>query len=343
MNPISDSPPLAEPPTKDGVMAANDIKPVRLSELPALLDEFFGLAYRVNRLGIGGIWDGSGFASMGLNRAVDRETFVNVFSFRSPAGDHGPSQQWREQDPIIAQCITYTGNPLVSKLWGLGNPEQCKALIEARTNATTQAMKLLRLVSSFESESTFPILGRGCLHANFLSGAAEDQTPRLESTILIANQYRLPNGSEVHFPLNLAPGAASELINRWEWRRLSDSLGTFGLTERTQVPDNLFTPPTLKDLGPLETTLLGNVADRRLAGAELFKAWHNQAASNGFGPEKVQAIFEAGKLIGGITRWERNNFSPDGIKSAYHALARTGSRISMAPDDKDHGHGPSFS
>ncbi len=342
MNSISALPPLAEPPSEKGLVTASDIKPVRLSELPALLDEFFGLAYRENRLGIGGTWDGSGFAAMGLNPSVDRETFVNVFSFRSPAGDHGPSRQWREEDPIIAHRITYSGNPLVSKLWGLGNPEQRKALVEARTNATTQAMKLLRLVSAFESESNFPILGRGCLHANFLSGAALDQKPRLETNILIANQYRLPSGSEVHFPLNLSPGAASELINRWEWRRLSDSLGTFGLTERTQVPDNLFTTPTLKDLGASKTTLPGSVTDRRLAGAELFKAWHNQAADRGFGPEKVQSIFTAGKLLGAIIRWERNNLSPDGVQAAYHAVARTGSRISSAPPERSRSHGPSL-
>ncbi len=51
-------------------------------------------------------------------------------------------------------------------------------------------------------------MGRGCLYASFLQGAAEDQTPRLETSVFIAQQYRLANGFEAHFPLELQPGSA---------------------------------------------------------------------------------------------------------------------------------------
>ncbi len=321
---------------------SSDIQPVRLSQLPDLTEEFFGLGYRDNRLGFGGLWAGSDMARLGLDRSVDRETFGNIFSFRSAAGDHVPPREWRETDPVIAQRINFTGNPLVSTLWGLGGRKECLALIEARHQATEQAMKLLRRVSVLESESKLPLLRRGCLYAAFLSGAAPDQTPRLETNILIAQQYRLPNGKDVHFPLDLASGAVSELIARSEWRRLSETLGTFGLTERTQVPENLFTPPSLRDLRPTERPQPGGVPDRRLAGPELILAWRNQAGSKGFGREQVKAMFEAGRLLGKVVRWERNNLGPEGFAAAYHAVARTGSRLSTAAAEKNHSHGPSL-
>ena len=322
--------------------STGDVRPVRLSELPALADEFFGLGFRENRLGLGGMWGGSDIGRLRLDRSVDRETFGNIFGFRRPTGDQLPSREWRESDPVVAQRITFTGNPLVSTLWGLGGPKQCVALIEARHHATEQAMKLLRRVAVLESESTLPLLRRGCLYANFLSGAAPDQTPRLETNLLIAQQYRMPDGKEVHFPLVLAPGAVSELIARWEWRRLSDAVGTFGLTERTQVPDNLFTAPSMLDLRRAEPPLPGSAADRRLAGAELFEAWWNQAAAKGFGRKQVESMFAAGRLLGKVVRWERNNLGPEGVEAAYHAVARTGSRLSTRDPEKDRSHGPSL-
>jgi hypothetical protein len=163
-----------------------------------------------------------------------------------------------------------------------------------RSLATEQAVKILQNAALLESESDLLSLGRGCHCAVFHSGAAPDQTPRLETSILFAQQYRLPSGKEVHFPPVLAPGAVSELIGRWEWRRLSEKLGTFGLTERTQIPENLFSTPSLRDLGRNDKTH----ADRRLAGSELFAAWRNQAAIKGFDEERVEAMFAAGRLLG---------------------------------------------
>jgi hypothetical protein len=321
---------------------STDIQPVRLSQLPELTEEFFGLGYRENRLGFGGLWAGSDMGRLGLDRSVDRETFGNIFSFRSTAGDQLPPREWREANPVIAQRINFTGNPLVSTLWGLGGRKECLALMDTRHQAMEQSMKLLQRVAVLESESNLPLLRRGCLYAAFLSGAAPDQTPRLETTILIAQQYRLPNGTEVHFPLVLAPGAVSELIARSEWRRLSETLGTFGLTERTQVPENLFTPPTLRDLRTTEQPLAGSVSDRRLAGPELVTAWRNQAAAKGFGREQVKAMFAAGQLLAKVVRWDRNNLGPEGFEAAYHAVARTGSRLSTATAEKEHSHGPSL-
>jgi hypothetical protein len=335
----------------DRQLAMNsDIQPVRLSQLPELTEEFFGLVFRDNRLSYGGLWRGSDVARLQLDGPleqledlfIDRETFGNIFSFRSPAGDQFPPRNWRETDPVIAQRITFTGNPLVSTLFALGEREQCLDLIEARYYAMKQAMTLVQRLAVLESESNLPLLRRGCLYAAFLAGAAPDQTPRLETTILIAQQYRLPDGKEVHFPLTLAPGALSELIARSEWSKLSEIVGTFGLTERTRVPENLFTPPSMRDLGLTEKPLPGSVTDRRLAGRELFVAWRNQAAAKGWGPEQVKDLFAAGQLLSKAVRWEHNLRVTEGIAAVYHAVARTGSRLSTPLPEKDRGHGPSL-
>jgi hypothetical protein len=154
----------------DRQLAMNsDIQPVRLSQLPELTEEFFGLVFRDNRLSYGGLWRGSDVARLQLDGPleqledlfIDRETFGNIFSFRSPAGDQFPPRNWRETDPVIAQRITFTGNPLVSTLFALGEREQCLDLIEARYYAMKQAMTLVQRLAVLESESNLPLLRRG--------------------------------------------------------------------------------------------------------------------------------------------------------------------------------------
>lgn len=317
---------------------SSDVQPVRLSELPNLIEEFFGQDYRQHRLGLGGTWMGSHLSWLRLDQAVDREAFGNVFSFRSPAGDQRPTPEWSATDPIIAHRITFTGNPLVSRLWGLATPGRRMSLVGMRSLATEQAIKPFQEAAARESRSDRPIRGRGCHCAVFHSGAAPDQTPCLETTILFAQQYRLPSGQEVHFPLVLETFSVSELIGLCEWCRLRECLGIFGRTECTQIPDNLFSTPTLRDLGRTDEPNSG----RRLSGSELFAAWRNQAASKGFDEERVEALFTAGRLLGKVVHWDRNAMDPEGLNTVYHAVARTGSQLSTPTMEKDRSHGPSL-
>jgi len=317
---------------------SSDVQPVRLSELPNLMEDFFGQDYRQHRLGLGGTWMGSHLSWLRLDQAVDREAFGNVFSFRSPAGDQLPPPEWSETDPIIAQRITFTGNPLVSRLWGLASPGRRLSLVGMRSLATEKAIKSLQEAAAPQAESGLSIRGRGCHCAVFHSGAAPDQTPRLETTILVAQQYRLPSGQEVHFPLVLEPFSVSELMGLCEWRRLRGCLGIFGLPERNQIPENLFSPPTQRDLG-LNEQILPN---RRLVGSELFAAWRNQAAIKGFDEERVEAMFAAGRLPGKVDRGDRNGLDPVGFNAVYRAVARTDSRLSTPTIEKDRSHGPSL-
>ena len=119
-------------------------------------------------------------------------------------------------------------------------------------------------------------------------------------------------------------GAAGEMFSRWEWRRLSGLIGNVGLTQQTQVPDGLFTPPTLKELLGNNPVPPGAVANRRLAGKELFSVWSQQAEARGFGPREVQKVFEAAHRLGRIVRSHYNGLSAEGALAAWDALNRTG-------------------
>lgn len=325
----------------------SDIMPVRLSQLPELMEELFGYDRYVHQYGFDGLWGGSDLARLQLDEisvelGVEQESFENIFSFRSPAGDHLPPQEWCETDPVVAQRINFSGNPHVSTLLGLGGQPRSMEFVEARDQAVQQAMSLVQRLAVLESESNLPLLRRGCLYASFLSGAAPDQTPHLETTILIAQQYRLPDAKEVHFPLVLAPGAMHELLARSEWSKISETIGTFGLTERTRIPESLFSPPSTRDLGLTENPLPGSDPGRRLVDKELFKAWQNQAAAKGWGPEQVEALFAAGHLLGKTVRWEQSRLVTEGVGAVYHAVVRTGSRLSTPAVEKDHSQGPSL-
>lgn len=324
-------------------MIKSDVQVVHLNELPALLEDFFGLDYAPNRLGLPGQWGGSDLWLQGLKGRVQRQDLENLLTFRNRSGSFGPRQGWADGNPVIAQRLTLDARPDVTTMWALGSPAQREMIAKAHFYAVRQTMDLIHNLSLLESESVRPLLGRGCLSARFLQGAAEDQTPRLRTTVVIAQQYRLSNGHEVHFPLDVSPGTANDLFSRWEWRRLTDQVGALGLTRGTRVPTDLFSPPKLETLtknGLVGTTF---TTDRRLARGELFEAWRLQAGAKGFGPEQVQEVFQAAFRLGRSIRASWQIFTPDSVWALWDAASRAGapqSQTAMAPrkPDRDHGH-----
>jgi hypothetical protein len=316
----------------------NDIQSIRLNDVSSLVDEFFGLDYRSNRLGLPGRWGGSDLRRLGVVNTVGRDEFSNVFTFRNPSGDSGPAHGWSADNPVVAQRLTFESNAAVSTLWALGTPAQRNLIAHAHLRATEQTMELLRTFSLLESESRFPLMGRGCLYASFLQGAAEDQTPRLRTSVFIAQQYRLANGFEAHFPLELQPGTISELFTFGEWSRLADQFGTLGLTSGTRVPDGLFSPPSLATLASEARVQDPAFQNRRLAGRELFAAWFIQAEEKGFGPSEVAQVFESAKRLGHVLRARHYPLTPDSARAVWDSLTRSGSRPSHSDHHHDSGH-----
>lgn len=319
-----------------------DIRPVHLNDLPALTDELFGSEYRRHRLGFPGEWAGSDLESIPIGPMVDRESFSNIFGFRSLSGELVPSRDWIRSNPVVAQRLTYSGSPDISTLFGLGNFREQMTILKARREAIRQSMGLLERFSNLRSESTGPSLRHGCLYATFHMAAAPDQTPRLESHLLIAQQYRLPNGNEVCFPLEVGAEAVGSLIARCEWRRLSALIGTFGLTSRSKVPNGLFSSPTYKDLDPEYARDRFRGRNRKLVRAEIDDAWKNQAEGRGFGLDRRKALFSAGRLLGNVVVIEQMRRNQELIDEAFRVSFRPGSRLPERRRDQDHDRGPSI-
>jgi hypothetical protein len=298
----------------------DDVKAVKLSELSSLVGEFFDSDYYVRRWGIQGRWGGSDFPALTAIPEMDRKDFTHVFSFRSWSGRFGPPPSWQESNPVIAQRLTLDSCPELSTLWALGKPAQRNQILHTVYDTTKQVMGYLRSISTLENESSGSFLSRGCRHATFVERVTDEGIPRIRTTVLIAQQYRIWGNKEVRFPLDLEPGAASALFRRCEWRRLTDRIGTFGLTPKTRIPRNLFAPLADKAVSRNETSasMLGwpDEPQPRLS-------WQMQAAAKGFGPKQVQDSFNAARDLGLVVNLLRNNLTPIGPKVISEAVFRS--------------------
>lgn len=318
----------------------DDVKPVRLSELPSLIQEFFSPDYVLNRNGLAGVWRGSDFPVLRTVPEMTKENFANVFSFHSWNGKNGPSKSWQESNPVIAQRLTFDSSPELSTLWALGDQQQRLDIIRTVQSTTKQTMGYIWDIANLESESSRGFLSRGCRFAQFLERVSPEQTPRLRTTVLIAQQYRIWGNKEVTFPLEFEPGTPSALFRRCEWRRLTDRIGTFGMTPKTRIPKNLFSPPSHLPPSakkfPTEQEYVERQENNRLS-------WRQQAAEKGFGPEDVQVAFQAAKRLGNIVNLLRNNLTPLGPKVFTEAAIRLqGGRGFTRKPEVDHSTRPSL-
>ena len=317
-----------------------DIIPVRLSELPSLMEEFFEPGYRFHRLGMPGHWGGSDLSKLDLASTVGANEFGQTFGFRSPDGRLHPVHQWADENPVIAQRVNFTCSPALSSLWALGTGDQQRRITQARLVSTEYGMGMLQRTSQFGGESMYPFSKRGCLYAAFMRGAAEDQTPRLETTVLIAQQYRLRNGDERLFPLKCAPGVMEEMFTRWEYQRLGYREGTIRLGKGTGIPKSLFHEPGMPSPEEPATVKTGDNCPRRLVGRELFREWRHQAKVRGFGPAEVQRAFELAESLGRIIPFSYNGEAWERGLAIWDTLNRSKAMEIDGPmqsENQDHG------
>ncbi len=178
--------------------------------------------------------------------------------------------------------------------------------------------------------------GRGCLFARFWEGAAEDLTPRLRSSVLICQQYRLPDGQMVRFPLELAPRTAKTLFERWEWRRISETIGVLAMTPGTHVPAKLFKPMPDRVCNWLRTV---SQTEQRRFGEQMVHRWRAQASKAGCGPVEVQHVFDSARRLGRSLNAQSQPFSPDTVGALWDVMTRTGAR-GQRRDRHGPEHGP---
>lgn len=309
-----------------------DVEPIRLDSLLEVVEELFGADYESHRLGTPGRWGGSDLERLGLDGPVERSNFENLFSFHDPKGRIPTPEGWMEGNPVVAQRLTFEAKPEITTLWALGNPRQRQEIASSHANAVRQTMSTIHSLALAESESPHPIFGRGCLFACYTEGATEDLKPRLRTSVLICQQYRLPDGQAVRFPLELAPGTAKTIFERCEWRRLSDTIGVLGTTPGTRVPDELFKPMTDTDRQWLLTV---SGPEQRLSSSQILERWRAQAAQAGFGPVEVQHVFDSARRLGRGLNAQSQPFSPNTVGALWDAMTRTGAR-----EQRRDRHGP---
>ncbi len=311
---------------------SSDIEPIHLDSLLEVIEELFGADYESHRLGTPGWWGGSDLQRLGLERPVERPDFENLFTFHDPQGRIPTPEGRMDNNPVVAQRVTFEARPEVTTLWALGDPQQQQELASSHVTAVRQTMSNLHSLALLESESPHPVHGRGCLFASFTEGAAENLTPRLRTSVLICQQYRLPDGQAVHFPLNLAPGTSKAIFERWEWRRLSDRIGVLGATPETQVPENLFKPLAAAQGRSLRAF---PEAPAELSNSEIFSRWKAQASQTGFGAAEVQNAFSAAYRHGLAIHAREQVLRSAAIEERWNAMIRTGAR-----EQRQDRHGP---
>ena len=101
-----------------------DIEPVRMNQLPKLVEELFGPTYRSHHLGLPGRWGGESQTELDLGEDVKLKEFVSVLRFRTPDCHLGPWEIWSSDNPVVAYRLNYEGHPSLSTLWALGDSLQ---------------------------------------------------------------------------------------------------------------------------------------------------------------------------------------------------------------------------
>ena len=313
-----------------------DIVSVHLDSLPGVIEELFGANYESRRLVSPGQWGGSDLQRLGLDGPVERSHFQNIFTFNDAHRRIATPGARMEDNPVVAQRLTFEARPEVTALWALGNPRQRQDIATSHVNAVRQTMTSIHSLALHESEPPNPVLGCGCLFASFTEGAAENLIPRLRTSVMICQQYRLPDGQGVQFPLNLAPGTAEALFERWEWRRLTDRIGVLGSTPETRVPENLFKPLAAAKGASLQAI---PETSPKLSKSEILSHWKAQAAQAGFGAAEVQKVFSAAYRHGRDIHAREQVLRSAAIAARWDALTRTGAR-EQSRDRHGPEHGP---
>ena len=311
---------------------SSDIEPIHLDRLLEVVEELFGADYGSRRLGTPGRWGGSDLQRLGLDGPVERFHFENLFTFHDPHGRIRTPEGWMTDNPVVGQRLTFEAKPEISALWALGNPRQRQEVASSHANAVSQTMSTLHSLALLESERPHPVFERGCLFASFTEGAAEDLTPRLRTSVLICQQYRLPDGQAVGFPLELAPGTARTIFERCEWRHLSDTIGVLGMTPGTRVPDSLFKPITDTSRKWPWTV---SEPEQKLSSSQMMGRWRAQAAKAGFGPVEVQQVFDSARRLGRGLDAHSQPLSRNAVGALWAAMTRTGAR-----EQRKDRHGP---
>jgi len=251
---------------------------------------FFRPEFISQRLGKPGSWQGSAIDRLGLRNPIQAEDLATLLQGRTREGERLVRDPLSETNPVTGWRFNLTAEAPVSVLWALA-PPVVSARIRLAHNEAVQAA-----VTDFErtlnrrpwyATSQVPERQR-TLFAKFSSGASRQQTPRLETSLVLCNFIiQRGNGGLSSF--------TQEEVNRRERRLQSVYKRTLETRVSWIVGGKIHIPNELcqrflsrSDAGPAKTNSMDG--SRPLRGQQLFEAWQEQARGWGWGPMKVAAL-----------------------------------------------------
>ena len=262
-------------------------------ESERLYRQFFRPEFATQRLGAPGEWQGSAIARLGLQNPVQESDLANLLKGWTPDG------QQMIQDPLAANSVrawrcSLRADPPLNALWALSSESIREQIRLAHTKAVQVAVADFENTLNGRSGKDRPIPHEWklTLVAKFESGASREQTPQLETNLLLLNFviHRGDGGGLTTFPQRRANRIEQRMQSVYKQVLEKETLWAFG--SRIQLPEELcqrLQQPF--EFGPLPANpTAGKTA---LQGNELFTAWQEQGRSWGWGPDRVESLHEA--------------------------------------------------
>jgi hypothetical protein len=264
-----------------------ELEPLFRSGLSFFAERRQGLTYQHLQLGMPGWWGGVGIPELGLKDPVDFKALVRVFH----SGIHDPSASTEAaKNPVVGTLLNFEADPQLSGIWALGEPQTKSSILTLHHHAVNRAMgELQDLAKSadFRPHNSHP---PGFLYVAFTRGANDNLQPNLRTTVLVSSRFELPDGQVIENPLSLRHGAASGRFKRLEAQLADESIGPLGVHADAQLPMALFRAASRG----VQTQLLLRVSqDPERVSRHIQRQWRIDAAEQGFGKEKVQAVLSA--------------------------------------------------
>jgi hypothetical protein len=264
-----------------------ELEPLFRSGLPFFAERRQGLTYQHLQLGMPGWWGGVGIAALGLTNPVDFQEVDRVFH----CGIHDPSASTEAaKNPVVGTLLNFEADPQLSGIWALGDPQTQKTVLSLHQHAVDRAMGELQDLAKSTDFSPHIRHRPGFLYVAFTRGANDDLQPSLSTTVLVSSRFELPDGQVIENPLSLRHGAALGRFQRWEARLTEQSIGPLGVHSDATLPMGLFRAASRG----VQTQLLLRVShDPERISRFIQRQWRIDAAEQGFGRERVQAVLSA--------------------------------------------------
>ena len=166
--------------------------PLYRADIPPAGQEFFDPDFLRERLGRDGLWGGCGARFLQLRNPINPEQFAAMFRKAIwTQAQHTPGGTTEEPRPL-GWRLTFTSRPRVNTLWAMADRGRALLIEQGHAQAVTQSLDQMELslvkaqAQRWQQRGVRPEVC-GCVAAAFRTGASQDETPRLATTVFLFN------------------------------------------------------------------------------------------------------------------------------------------------------------